>query len=159
VPKRHYARIVAIQLLYSIGYTRQSVEEAARAYSQLEPERKKSLPDRSLQLVRTALEHIREIDARIEAALQNWRPERLCATDRAVLRIACAELFYFEDTPPRVVIDEYIEVAREFGDEEAWRFVNGVLDALFAEFRKEEGGNGGEESETPQRRKDAKEEK
>lgn len=81
------------------------------------------------QLVR-GVEATREIlDARIAAHARNWRMDRMAAVDRNVLRIATWELLY-TDTPDSVVIDEAIEIARDFGGERSPAFVNGVLDAI-----------------------------
>jgi N utilization substance protein B len=76
-------------------------------------------------------EHLPEIDRRLHAALENWRLERLSAIDRAILRVACAELFYLDDVPPKVTIQEGIRLAEQYGGPESPRFVNGVLDALY----------------------------
>ena len=71
-----------------------------------------------------------EIDASLRAAAEHWPLERLSATDRAVLRAAVAELLAHPGTPARVVIDEAIEIAREYGSAESGGFVNGVLDRI-----------------------------
>jgi N utilization substance protein B len=73
-----------------------------------------------------------EIDAVIEARSENWRLSRMAATDRTVLRIAAYELFH-TDTPPPVVADEAIELARRYGSEASPRFVAGILGRLVAD--------------------------
>jgi N utilization substance protein B len=70
------------------------------------------------------------IDALIVAHSQHWRLERLAVIDRLVLRIAVWELRHETETPPPVVINEAIELARQFGTDDSVRFVNGVLDAI-----------------------------
>jgi transcription antitermination protein NusB len=74
------------------------------------------------------------IDARITACARNWRLERMAAVDRNVLRLAAYELLHTE-TPSSVVIDEAVELAREFGSEPSPAFINGVLDAIAREQR------------------------
>ena len=70
-----------------------------------------------------------EVDDALQAALEDrWVVARLAATDRAVLRVAVAELLSRPGSPARVVLDEAIEIARTYGREESGRFVNGVLD-------------------------------
>lgn len=70
-----------------------------------------------------------EVDGALQAALEDrWVVARLAATDRAVLRVAVAELLSRPGSPARVVLDEAIEIARTYGSEESGRFVNGVLD-------------------------------
>lgn len=75
--------------------------------------------------------HLREIDDALRSALDNWRLERLSAMDRAVLRIAAAEILHLDDVPPKVAIQEAIRLAEAYGGTESPRFVNGVLDALY----------------------------
>lgn len=79
--------------------------------------------------------HGEQIDACLRAAASHWPLNRLAATDRAVLRIALAELFARPGSPARVVIDEAIEVARRYGSAESGTFVNGVLDRAARELR------------------------
>lgn len=70
-----------------------------------------------------------EVDGHLQSALEErWVVARLAATDRAVLRVAVAELLARPGSPARVVLDEAIEIARTYGSEESGRFVNGVLD-------------------------------
>jgi N utilization substance protein B len=73
--------------------------------------------------------HRAGIDARIAAHARNWRLERMAAVDRNVLRLAAYELLHTA-TPRSVVIDEAVELAREFGSEPSPAFINGVLDAI-----------------------------
>ena len=70
-----------------------------------------------------------QVDAELQAALEDrWTVARLAATDRAVLRVAVAELLARPGSPARVVLDEAIEIARTFGSDDSGGFVNGVLD-------------------------------
>jgi N utilization substance protein B len=71
------------------------------------------------------------IDALIAAHSQHWRIERLAVIDRLVLRVAVWELRHEPDTPPPVVINEALELARRFGTDDSVRFVNGVLDGIW----------------------------
>ncbi|MEO0556757.1 MAG: transcription antitermination factor NusB [Bacteroidota bacterium] len=76
-----------------------------------------------------------EADVLTERHVQNWDLSRLALTDRLVLRLAIAEFLYFEDIPPKVTINEYVEVARAFGTDKSDAFVNGVLDAVLRDLR------------------------
>ena len=84
---------------------------------------------------------IRGLDVRAEAEelllkhVQNWEISRLALTDRLVLRMAVAEMLHFEDIPPKVTINEAVDLARTFGSEKSGAFVNGVLDAILGELR------------------------
>ena len=81
---------------------------------------------------------LEEIDRIVDTHTQNWRLERLAVIDRLVLRMAVFELLARPDTPPVVVINEAMELARVYSGEAAVKFVNGVLDAVMRELH--EGG-------------------
>jgi N utilization substance protein B len=83
-------------------------------------------------LVRGTVERQEQIDETIKRHLQHWRLERMPAVDRTILRLATYELLA-TTTPPAVVIDEALELARRFSNDEAVQFVNGVLDAAHKE--------------------------
>ena len=72
-----------------------------------------------------------ELDQLLGVALDNWRMERLALLDRGILRIAAAELIYFDEIPPKVSIQEAVRLAERYSGPESPRFVNGVLDALY----------------------------
>lgn len=76
-----------------------------------------------------------DVDAEIRTAAERWPLDRMAATDRAVLRVAVAELLARAGSPARVVLDEAIEIARRYGSEESGRFVNGVLDRIARKLR------------------------
>ena len=82
------------------------------------------------RVVRGTWADVVTIDALIEASSENWRIARMATVDRNVIRMAVFELLHEPGTPPAVVIDEAIEIARRFGGEESGQFVNGVLDAV-----------------------------
>jgi len=132
---RYQSRRVALQVLYALDL-------AAAARAELAPpsqevfERVAANFDLQAgarafaeELVAAVAAHREAIDARIAANARNWRLERMAAVDRNVLRLATCELAY-TDTPDSVVIDQAIELARDFGTEHSPAFVNGVLDAI-----------------------------
>jgi N utilization substance protein B len=90
---------------------------------------------RRLPYVRTVLslleQHLPEVDRALQGALENWRLERLSTLDRAVLRLAAAEMLYLDEVPPKVSIQEAIRLSEQYGGSDSPRFVNGVLDALY----------------------------
>ena len=85
------------------------------------------------RLVDAALGHQQELDTTLRKHLTRWRLERLTMLDRAILRLAAAEILYFDDVPPKVSINEAVEIAKKYGDDEAGKFVNGVLDSVYQE--------------------------
>jgi N utilization substance protein B len=81
------------------------------------------------ELVAGVRRHREEVDARLEAIAANWSLKRMAATDRSVLRLGAYEIL-FSDTPPRVAIDEALELAKRFGSAQSAQFVNGILDKV-----------------------------
>ena len=75
-------------------------------------------------------DHISEIDEIIISHLDNWKPDRIAKTDLAILRNAVAEMLYSEDIPRNVSINEAVELAKKYGDEKAYAFVNSVLSKI-----------------------------
>lgn len=134
MPSRRRSRERALQVLFLRDVRHQTAEEAIRAfYGSLhsDDEREKSIPtDRFMEeLVTGTVEHLLGIDARITAASENWRLDRMPAVDRNILRLAVYEMST-QTTPAAVVIDEALELARRFSGDESVGFVNGVLDTV-----------------------------
>jgi len=121
---RRQARVQAVQHLY--GREMRGALAAA-------DEKAESAEEISV-FARDLLDHsaarIEEIDKLLAAALQNWDLKRLGAVDRAVLRVAVAEMLAHPDIPAAVTINEAIEIARSLGSAESARFANGVLDRV-----------------------------
>lgn len=81
-------------------------------------------------LVRGVLEQREQIDARIGQVAQNWRMDRMAIVDRNILRICVWELLYGDDAPPKVAINEAIDLVKRFSGENSGPFVNGILDRI-----------------------------
>tara|TARA_Y100001936_G_scaffold248963_1_gene298052 strand:- start:91 stop:540 length:450 start_codon:yes stop_codon:yes gene_type:complete len=78
--------------------------------------------------VENTLKHYGELEEKIEQYLTNWKVNRLSKVDHTVLLLAFSELMYHKDTPPKVVINEFVELAKKYGAKESASFVNGVID-------------------------------
>jgi N utilization substance protein B len=78
------------------------------------------------------LDHKKDLDAMIGRYATNWRVGRMPIVDRNILRAGLYELLWMDDVPAKVTMDEAIELAKSFGDEEASKFVNGLLDKVLA---------------------------
>lgn len=131
---RHRARRQALQLLYQWDLRRTPHEETMRGYydSLLLTEDSPARPAKdpfAETLLRGVSEHVESIDERITRHAEHWKIPRMPAVDRNILRLAVYEMVH-TDTPPAVIIDEAIELARQFSGEESVQFVNGVLDAV-----------------------------
>ena len=82
------------------------------------------------RLVQGVLGHRAEIDGMIEKYSENWRLDRITVIDRAILRMASFELLYCRDIPPKVAINEAVDLGKRFGSEESGSFINGILDRI-----------------------------
>ena len=111
-------------------------------YNAVRGQMRERLPDDDLHefawhLFIGVIEHRLELDAKIEEIAQNWSLKRMAPTDRNALRMGAYELLYTH-TPPRVVIDEALELAKLFGSAQSAPFVNGILDRLVPPERRDE---------------------
>ncbi len=128
---RHRARELALQWLYQWEIGALDLDEVFDPGRQVELHPADAERDGLAEtLVRGTAGEIARIDQLIADHASNWRLERLAVVDRVVLRLAIHELLSHPDTPPAVVIDEALELARAFSTEQAVAFVNGVLDAV-----------------------------
>jgi len=89
----------------------------------------------AVQLIRAVLGHKEEIEGHIRARVAHWEVSRIAVIDRMLLRMGIAELIYFPDIPPKVTINELIEVAKNYSTEKSGKFVNGVLDAILEDLK------------------------
>lgn len=126
---RRRARELALQLLYQHEHTRAALEAMQSDFDEwtgAAPE----VREFADELLRGTIAHLEELDAELARQTAHWRLERLAAVDRNILRLAMFELLHHPQTPPAVVIDEAIEIAKKYGAEDSGRFVNGVLDGF-----------------------------
>jgi N utilization substance protein B len=139
MPARHRSRQRALQVLFLWDLRKQPIGEAISAYyNTLSSEEDQPLPadpDEFMEtLVRGVSEKAPDIDRRIVEKSENWRLERMPAVDRNILRMAVYEMSDL-NTPAPVVIDEALELARQFSGDESVSFINGVLDAVHREHK------------------------
>jgi N utilization substance protein B len=135
---RHRAREAALQMLYQWEVGRTTPGDATLSYWQTREEPALAEPHREFanQLVRGTTGRVEEIDRLLSSRTQNWRVERMAVIDRLVLRLATFELLEESETPPKVIINEALELARAYSGEEAVAFVNGVLDGVRKELNR-----------------------
>jgi transcription antitermination protein NusB len=127
VSLRTKSREFAMQMLFQWDMSKQDLSKLETKFwkSAKAAERTRVFAN---QLFEGAAHGVGELDEWIAKYAENWRPERISAIDRAILRLALHEL-RATDTPPKVVINEAVELAKKFSSDEAGRFVNGILDA------------------------------
>lgn len=126
--RRSRARETALQMLYQLDLNPDVVRDAVLEMIQgrLEDE---DLSRFCWSLFSGVMEFRGELDAKIETVAANWSLKRMAPTDRNVLRLGAFELLH-TDTPPKVVLDEALELAKSYGSAQSSQFVNGILDRL-----------------------------
>lgn len=134
--RRRQSREAALQMLF------QQDLNPDVDYHTIREQIRERVPDEDLyefawHLFIGVIEHRLELDSKIEAIAQNWSLKRMAATDRNALRLGAFEILYTK-TPPRVVIDEALELAKMFGTGQSAPFVNGILDRMIPAERRSE---------------------
>jgi N utilization substance protein B len=131
---RHRAREAALQILYQWDIGKRDIDKSSATFFDLQwPNTDPpagDLRDFATALARDTSERLSEIDPLIAGTTERWRPERMAILDRLILRMAVCEMLRDASTPPAVVINEALELARTFTTEESVKFINGMLDAI-----------------------------
>lgn len=127
--KRTKARECALQILYGFDIRKTDIQETLADYWKDRLE-KKEVMEFAKVLVDGVLKNKQKIDSYIVKYTENWRIERMAVIDRNIIRMAAYELLFMKDIPPKVSINEAVELAKKYSDEESGRFVNGVLDKI-----------------------------
>lgn len=132
---RRKAREDALQILYQLDLNNQlSVETALKHFEALYLQNQTALDPFTERLVTGVGEKANEIDQKIRDISSHWRPERMAAVDRNILRLGAYEILFCDDIPSTVTLNEMVEIAKEFGAENTPAFVNGLLDKLKEKF-------------------------
>jgi N utilization substance protein B len=129
---RRKSREYALQMLFQWDIGKQDPSRIEEGFWR-NARAQKSTREFANQLFENAAARVAELDPVISTHALNWRIERISAIDRAILRLAISELRTM-GTPPKVVLDEAVELAKKFSSEEAAPFINGILDAAMKSF-------------------------
>ncbi|MDX1591017.1 MAG: transcription antitermination factor NusB [Balneolaceae bacterium] len=134
---RRAAREAALKSIYAVEVGENSTQDVTRLII------KKALGEESdairfaEKLLLTTVDHSDEHDQIIQKQINNWEVSRLAIVDKLILRMALSEFLFFEDVPTKVSINEAIELAKKFSTRKSGNFVNGILDAVLSELKKE----------------------
>ncbi len=131
--KRRKARELVLQRLYALelsGNTFQSVCQELIADCNGDEE----IESFAFSLLKLCVEHQAMLDEEVTNIVQNWEFKRIALVDRLILRLAFCEILHFSEIPPKVTINEAIELAKDFSTEQSGRFVNGILDSIYKKF-------------------------
>ncbi len=131
---RHQARIVALQTLFEWSFNSTDIEDLVErdlnTYSEMALPAKSSLnvdKDLAIFITKGVTENLDDIDKIVESSAPEWPLSQIAKVDLEILRIAIFELYIAKNVPPKVAIDEAVELAKSFGGENSSKFINGVL--------------------------------
>ncbi len=127
---RRKARELALQMLFQYDLTG---DECKTEEFLEDKEIEEDVKEFAIRLKDKVIAHLSDIDAIIKKKTKGWTLKRMAVVDRNVLRFAICEMLYFPDIPPKVTINEAIEIAKKYGSEDSGQFVNGILDSIYKE--------------------------
>jgi N utilization substance protein B len=119
-------------MLYQVETAGEDPELALARYCEIFPYQQ-DIIDYSRLLLSGVIQQKEYIDSSIETASEHWKLGRITYIDRSILRLAVFEMLFSLDVPPKVAIDEALEMAKKYGNEESKDFINGILDKIFKE--------------------------
>jgi transcription antitermination protein NusB len=138
---RHLARSISLQSLYEWDFNNADKDKIKEIVEKNIEENKEKVKDKDFifNLVLGVVENIEELNKIITAAAPEWPLDKITTIDRNVLRVGLYELIYGnkEEVPPKVAINEAIELAKSFGGSSSGRFINGVLGTVYKEISEE----------------------
>jgi len=132
---RRYLREKALQVLYAYELTKDPIEQV----KQLQFEELEKKDDRKFcdDLIKFTIDNNERFELIIRETVDNWDMERIALIDSIIIKMCLTEFFHFEDIPPKVSINESIDIAKDFSTRNSGKFVNGVLDAILDKLTKE----------------------
>jgi len=130
--KRRLSRELALKFLYQFELTGGELDEQIKLFLK-QNSSKDDVESFMRGLVFSLLDKVKEIDEVIQKYSDHWVLDRMTVIDRNILRMGVCELLFDFSTPPKVVINEAIDIAKKYGNEDSPEFINGVLDKVFKE--------------------------
>lgn len=134
--KRRQARTLTVQVLFHMEFSRDDPEESFQLISE-SFDSPPGILDFSRHQVLGIWKNREDLDKLIGRASKNWRLERMSRVDRNILRVGVFEMLFMKDIPPKVSIDEAVELGKEFGTEESGAFINGILDNIYNQLKRD----------------------
>jgi len=131
---RRRGREYALQMLYAMDITEYSPDEVFGGFSAIQDLNAEIFHYAKL-LVRGVHEHLCEIDTVLAKFAEHWKIHRMAVVDRNLLRLGLYELMFLREIPFPIIINEALEIVKEFSDHDGTQFMNGILDAASKEFR------------------------
>ena len=128
--KRRAARELALKFLYQTEFNSNSPDSELNSFCE-----RANVSEETQDFTQTLIKNIfvnkKEVDGLLKKISANWVPDRMAMIDKNILRLGICELMFDSTTPPKVVINEAVEIAKKFGTEESPDFINGILDKVY----------------------------
>jgi len=132
---RRQCREEALQMLYSLEFNEKDIDIILKESAIVRSDGI-DFADFTVELIRKTLGSIKQCDSLIEEHSSNWSFDRIALVDKIILRLAITEFLHFDDIPPKVTINESLEIAKKFSTSKSSTFINGVLDSALKELKK-----------------------
>jgi len=130
--KRRSSRELAMRFLYQVELNPRNPKEQMKEFWERNP-CQEDIQAFTEELVDKIFSKKEEIDALLETYSENWPLSRMAVIDRNLLRLATCEILYYKNVPPKVAIDEAVEISKKYGSDESPNFINGILDRVMKE--------------------------
>ncbi len=134
--KRRRARELALQELYGWEISGNTIEVVLKRMTDENEAEEEIVTFASELLTRTILSKV-TLDEDVVSVVENWEFGRIALIDRLILRLALCEFLHFEEIPPKVTINDAIDMAKKYSTSQSGRFVNGILDSLYQKYKSE----------------------
>jgi transcription antitermination protein NusB len=131
--RRRKARELTLKILYQMEVNKDNADRALRKYIDIFPHQEEIVTYARF-LLSGIMQEQTKLDHYIEVASEHWKISRITYVDKNILRLAIFEMLFSTEVPPKVAIDEALELAKKFGAEESKDFINGILDRVFKDF-------------------------
>jgi transcription antitermination factor NusB len=128
--KRTQGRELALKFLYQIDITKDPPVGKLDFFWENQEETEATVREFADSLIKGVTDNLEGLDKKISQFADNWELKRMAVVDRNILRLAAFELLFLADIPPKVTINEAVELAKRFGDVNSGRFINGILDKI-----------------------------
>jgi len=133
--KRRIVREKVLQILYAYEMNKDSLQFlSVEILNEITDASDKNFAQ---ELIRKVRENVDDLDDRITHRVNNWEMNRIALIDKILLRMGICEILYFPDIPPKVSINESIEIAKDYSTAGSAKFINGILDAVLADEKKQ----------------------
>ena len=137
VHPRRVARESVLEALFANQFSDDKPDLVLKRILDSDPDGEKNLEFIEL-LFYSVIENVQLADKMITSHLQNWEFDRVAQIDRLLLRMGICEIFFIEEIPPKVSISEMVEISKVYSTDESPGFINGILDAVYKDYQKED---------------------